>query len=371
MLNVVMNIVFFMQDTGSVFGAERATIDLAAGLKAAGDSVCFFLMEETRLSHQESALQKAISEQGFRAELFAVSGRISWKLSRAVKEAFHRVDGDVLHVIGYKANLHAWMSGVRPVVATVHGWLFRADVKERLYDAIDRWCLRRCDQVICLSLYYQRLLLEAGIAGGRLKLIPSGLKMIPSEPEVDAVRGQKNQPLVFGMMGRFSEEKNHRMFLDAAKSIHHDFPQTRFRIAGQGLLESRLKERAVEAGLSSAVEFCGYMNVNEFMKSIDVYVVCSRIENLPYSILEAMAWARPVIGTRVGGIPDLVNDQVTGYLVESESSDALAGAMREFVSRSADFLAMGDAGRSRLLQAFTLEKSTAMHQDIYRTLVPN
>lgn len=369
MLRVVMNIVFFMQDTGSVFGAERATIDLATGLRAAGDSVRFFLMVETRLSHQESALQKALSEQGFPAELFTVSGRISWKLARAVKASFQRVGGDVLHVIGYKANLHAWLSGVYPVVATVHGWLFRADSKERLYDAIDRWCLRRCARVICLSTFYHQYLLEAGVSANRLALIPSGIGVVPSESELEASKQQINQAPVFGMMGRFSEEKNHQMFLEAAGNIHHDFPEVRFRIAGQGPLEARLKEQAVASGLSTAVDFCGYMDVGAFMRSIDVYVICSKIENLPYSILEAMAWARPVIGTRVGGIPDLIGDHETGRLVESENPDALAAAMREFASRPADCKSLGVAGRLRLLQSFTLEKSTSLHQNAYRTLV--
>jgi len=365
-----MNIVFFMQDTGSVFGAERATIDLATALRSAGTSVCFFLIEETRLSHQESTLQKTIKEKEFSLEIFPVSGRISRALARSVAESYARVGGDVFHVVGYKANLHAWLSGIHPVVATVHGWLFRADMKERLYDAIDRWCLRRCDRVICLSKYYHRYLLASGIASDRLELIPSGLGIIPADDEVDALKRQQGEVLVFGMMGRFSEEKNHRMFLDAAANIHRDFPQVRFRIAGQGPLEARLKEKVISAGLSTAIDFCGYMDVGAFMRSIDVYVICSRIENLPYSILEAMAWARPVIGTRVGGIPDLITDHETGRLVASENIKELTRAMHEIVSRPADCISMGQAGRLRLLQAFTLEKSAARHLEVYRSMLP-
>lgn len=363
-----MNVVFFMQDTGAIFGAERATLDLASGLRDAGVSVRFFLMEETRLAVQSGALQRAMMDGGFSVERFAVSGRLSLKLARSLKGRFQACGGDVLHVIGYKANLHAKLSGIHPVVATVHGWLFRSDLKERIYDAIDRWCLRRCNRVICLSSYYRQYLLQSGIRPDRLKLIPSGLKSIPESHVVDKRRPGMSDALVFGMMGRFSEEKNHRLFLEAAARLHHEFPNCRFRMAGQGPLEAELKRITEDLGLSGVLVFCGYQAVEDFMPSIDVYVICSKIENLPYSILEAMAWARPVIGSKVGGIPDLLIDGVTGRLVDADQVVELADAMKEFAVDPVKCRNLGEAGRARVLHSFTQAKCVAMHQDVYQSL---
>jgi len=362
-----MNIVFFMQDTGAVYGAERATIDLACGLRNAGDTPHFFLMEETRLDHQDPALQNAIRAEGLPYATFNVTGRISRSMARSVRMAFLSMGGDVLHVIGYKANLHAWLSGIRPRIATVHGWLFRNDPKERLYDAIDRWCLNRCDHVICLSSYYEQLLLSRGLERKNITRIPSGLREVPGD---DAVRPRdRHRPFTFGMMGRFSEEKNHRLFLRAAKTVNQQAPEVRFRIAGQGPLEREIRRDADELGLASVVDFCGYTSVNSFMESIDAYVICSKIENLPYSILEAMAWARPVVATKAGGMPDLIEDGKTGCLVDGESEVALSGAMLTLARDSARSIEMGQVGRHRLRSMFTIEKSVAEHQRVYRQML--
>jgi glycosyltransferase involved in cell wall biosynthesis len=360
-----MNIVFFMQDTGAIYGAERATIDLAVGLREAGDTPAIFLIEEARLEGRTSALRLALAAEGLPIESFRIEGRISRTLARSVREAFVRVNGDVLHVIGYKANLHAWLSGIHPVVATVHGWLFRDDLKERMYDAIDRWCLRRCDHVICLSTYYKKLLVKKGVSPSRLSRIPSGLRELPSDDEV-ASSQRMLPPVTFGMMGRFSEEKNHPMFLAAAKLVLARYPDTRFRIAGNGPMEEMLRRLVTESGLSHAVTFCGYCDVASFMPSIDVYVMCSKIENLPYSILEAMAWARPVIGTRVGGVPDLIEDQASGYLVEPGDADALARAMTALVEDPALIHTMGACGREHVRSTFSLTQSVEQHQQVYR-----
>ena len=360
-----MNIVFFMQDTGAVFGAERATIDLAVGLREAGDTPTIFLIEEARLDRLTSALRQALAAERLPVETFRIEGRISRSLARLVREAYARVNGEVLHVIGYKANLHAWLSGIHPVVATVHGWLFRHDFKERLYDAIDRWCLRRCDQVVCLSSYYEKLLRAHGLQAARLTRIPSGLRDVPGEAEVDAAR-RKPPPVTFGMMGRFSEEKNHPLFLAAAKQVLARHPDCLFRIAGQGPLESALRHTVEELGLNTAVEFCGYCDVAAFMTSIDVYAICSKIENLPYSILEAMAWEKPVIGTRVGGIPDLIEDQASGYLVAPDDADTLASAMTALVADPALIRTMGARGRERARTSFALTQSVEQHRQVYR-----
>jgi glycosyltransferase involved in cell wall biosynthesis len=342
-----MNIVFLMQDTGAVFGAERATLDLATGLKQAGDTPVFFLIREERMGEGPSGLRDALEAEGFEVRMFPVAGRLSLPLARAIRRAFAARRGDVLHVIGYKANLHAWLSRVRPVVATVHGWLFRADRKERLYDAIDRWCLKRCDRVICLSSYYESLLLDTGLARARLRRIPSGLRAWP-----DPLPARPQSPFTFGMMGRFSEEKNHTQFIEAARLVHAAHPEARFLIAGQGHGASDIRRQVEQAGLSACMQVTGYQEVAAFMQAIDAYVICSLIENLPYSVLEAMAWARPVLATRVGGLVDLVEDRVTGRLVPACEVEALAAAMMDLCGNTSKAFEWGLAGRRRLLEKF-------------------
>jgi glycosyltransferase involved in cell wall biosynthesis len=236
-----------------------------------------------------------------------------------------------------------------------------------LYDAIDRWCLRRCDRVICLSRHYERLLGDAGIRRDRLVRIPSGLRDLPAS--LPPGSSSPGSPVTFGMMGRFSEEKNHRLFLRAAAKVARERPGTRFLLAGTGPLEERLRAEADRPGLRDSLVFPGYLPVETFMAQIDVYVICSRIENLPYSILEAMAWGKPVIGTHVGGVPDLIIPGKTGFLTPPGDVTDLAGEMMRLVDEPATRAVLGAAGRLRVEQEFSLPVCAERHVSLYRELV--
>lgn len=360
-----MRIVFFMQDTGAVFGAERATLDLAHGLRVAGHCPVFFLIEELRLSDRTGGLREAVEEDGFLLHRFAIAGRFSRSLAHQVGQKFEEIGGEVLHVIGSKANLHAWLSGVHPVVATVHGWLFRNDLKERMFDLIDLWCLKRCDGVICLSSYYEELLLAKGVPRPRLHRIASGLRHVPQASQLVREPSGEGSIMTFGMLGRFSEEKNHGMFIEAAAGIALRFPAVKFVIAGQGHLQNAIEAEVKRKGLSDRMSLLGYMEVNEFMRQIDVYVLCSTIENLPYSILEAMAWSRPVIGTRVGGVPDLVLDRSSGFLVPPLDAKALESAMACFARDPNLSRKFGKKGRAFLESSFSFSHCITKHLAIY------
>jgi glycosyltransferase involved in cell wall biosynthesis len=81
-----------------------------------------------------------------------------------------------------------------------------------------------------------------------------------------------------------------------------------------------------------------------------------------------MAWALPVIGTRVGGIPDLVDDQISGRLVESGNVSGLASAMKNMLDRRQDMVSMGTSGRKKILESFTMVQSVARHRQLYKSI---
>ncbi|MGQ9684591.1 MAG: glycosyltransferase [Anaerolineae bacterium] len=107
------------------------------------------------------------------------------------------------------------------------------------------------------------------------------------------------------------------------------------------------------------------MRRDAFFRRIDVLALCSRTENLPYTILEAMAWSRPVVAARVGGVPDLVEPDKTGLLVEPGDVEAMARAIARLVGDPAWAQSLGAAGRGRLEGRFTLERSVEAHLEMY------
>ena len=364
-----MRIVLLLQDTGKVYGAERATLDLASGLRAAGEEVTLLLIEEARLGPAATGLRDAVAARGLPHRSLRVAGRLSPALVHSLRDALRELRADVLHTTGYKADLHGgWAAGWGrrwPVVSTVHGWLFRDDLKERFYGWLNVQALRRCARVVALSQHYEAMLARRGVARERLVRIPSGLDPSTCPP---GAWPAPDVPYTIGIAGRLSEEKNHDLFLRAARRALDGGAPLRFLVAGDGPLAAPLAARVAELGLASAVTLAGFLPREEFLARVHAVALCSRIENLPYSILEAMAWSRPVLATRVGGLPDLVEDGVTGWLVESDDEAALADRMARLAADPAAARACGAAGRARLDRAFTVRAQVEAHRALYRGL---
>jgi glycosyltransferase involved in cell wall biosynthesis len=355
---------FLLQDTGTIYGAQRATLDVITGLLRAGRvNPRVWLLEETRLRLDRSDFREALRTSGAEITMFPVAGAFSRACVRALREAL-RVQGILLlHSVGPKADLFSCLAARgSPVrhVSTVHGWLFREDWKERLHEAVNRFCLRRCDRVICLSTHYESLLLGHGVRRDRLVRIPSGF----DPAGLDGIFPGAPREYAAGWMGRLSEEKDIGTFLDAVALT----PAGRFLVAGDGPLRPWVESRLREPALSGRVTLAGYLPRADFFRSVGALVMTSRIENLPYTILEAMACRLPVISTRVGGIPDLVEDGVTGLLTPPSDARALADALARVLPDPVLARRLGESGRDRLEREFSPARAIADHERLYAEL---
>jgi len=369
-----MNVLFVMQDTGFAYGAQRATVDLLRGLRADGRvGVKVLLIGETRLRSGVSTVREALDAAGLDHAMVDVGSAFSMKLVRGIRRAVLDSGAKVLHTVGYKANVHGgfacgWGKLV-PQVATVHGWLFRRDLKERFYEWLDLIALRRCARVIVLSRYYEEILKEGGVVPSRIERILSGLDPADLPPRGEAESSRRSDGvLTVGMLGRLSDEKDPFLLLTAARLLKHEGLRIRMLFAGEGALKDALRERAAAEGLSDAVDMPGYMTAEDFFTRVNALVMCSRIENLPYSILEAMAWCRPTLATRVGGIPELVEDRRTGFLFSPGCADELAACLKKYVQRPDLAEVMGSAGRDKLEREFPLAATAGHHADLYAAL---
>lgn len=355
-----------MQGVRALYGAENATLALIAGLRAGGIDVRVIVMDETRLGLRDAPLPAALAARGIPYDEIPVARALDVGLVRGLRRMVAERRIDLLHVLGYKAHLHAALARAAPVVATVHGWLFRADVKERFYGWIEMRLLRRAAAVICLSRFYETYLADHGVPRWRLHRIPNGLErtLLADAPAVPWDGGVRT----FGILGRLSDEKNHEMFLRAAVRVTKARPDIRFVIAGDGPLKGRIEARIAELGLGSVVSVRGFVPADSFFRAVDALVLCSRIENLPMSVMEASARGRPVIATAVGGVPDLVVDGETGLLVRSDEDSALAAAMVRLAGDPGLSTRLGAAGRRHMERGFLLEGAVTAHRTLYSGL---
>lgn len=368
-----MNITFLMQDIGAMYGAERATVDLITCLKKAGEHIHVLLIDEERLGLGQSDLRDALDGSGISCARLPTAAPFSPSLICRIRDAAEESRADVVHAIGPKATFHGFFAirGTRiRLVSTVHGWLFRRDPKERLYEWLEQRILRRFDRVIVLSSYYRNYLIERGFRHEQVVHIPSGLD-VESVVKLDEARQTPASAELFtvGTIGRLSAEKNIEMLLRAARIVMDRGIGARFLMAGKGPERSRLEQLVEGWGLGGSVRLPGYLPVEQFMRQIHVLVQCSRIENLPYSVMEAMAWCRPVVATDVGGLPDLVDEGKTGYLVPSNDHEALANRLCEMSAWPRLVKEMGLGGRRKLETDFGLVRQIERHANLYSELL--
>jgi glycosyltransferase involved in cell wall biosynthesis len=369
-----MKVVLLLQEARSLHGAERATIQLAAGLDAAGVAVRVLLIRETRLGEGTSPLAEALRAV-VPVETISVHGRFSRPAVERIREFMADEKADLLHSTGYKADWHAGIAsrwGVRfPVVSTVHGWLFRRDFKERFFQALNIRALRRFSRVIVLSRYYEEYLRRKGFLPLQLARIPTGMKAEDLARRAEALRLWKPSGGVFtfGFLGRLSEEKDPGMLLRAAARLARDLRHSprpwRVLIAGEGHLRRGVERRIRRMGLSEYVSVAGRMEPEAFFRQVHVLVQCSRVENQPMSVMEAMAWMRPVIATKAGGLPELVWPGETGWLVRRRDARELGRVMKECLIAPDRVRAAGIRGRERLEQEYAFEAMVHDHIGVY------
>ena len=364
-----LSVTFFLQDGPALYGAERVTLSLMTALGGRGVAVDVVFIGETRLGEGADAFSRAAQLAGLPVRRIAVQQRFSPALVAELRRHMRQRPGSILHTVGYKAHLHAVLAsrGVAASVTTIHGWLVRPEFKERCYEWLEVQALRHDEAVICLSRFYEETLLAKGVSRGRLHRIPTGLEA-GSLPTLAQASCWPAGPFTVALVGRLSSEKNHDVFLRALARLRTSGVDLRAVLAGDGPEKSRVAERLRELGLTGAVQMVGYAPMAGVLAAAHAVCLCSRIENLPLSLMEAMAWQRPVVATRVGGIPDVVEDRVTGLLVPDNDDLALADALRALMENPEQARAWGQAGRRRVEQEFVLDRCVERHVELYSQL---
>jgi glycosyltransferase involved in cell wall biosynthesis len=175
-------------------------------------------------------------------------------------------------------------------------------------------------------------------------------------------------PLV-GTVGNFTAKKAHRRLIEAAAQIRAKVPEVKVVLVGHGPLEGSLREQVRASGLEETVVFAGYReDAPRVAAAFDVFVLSSEYEGLPLALLEAMARARPVVATRAGGIPEVVEDGTTALLVPPEDPPAIADAVVKLLADPALRLRLGEGARERAA-LFDIRNAVRRMEQIYERLL--
>jgi len=164
--------------------------------------------------------------------------------------------------------------------------------------------------------------------------------------------------------GRLTRPKGQVYFLKAAQELLKRDLSLSFLIAGSGVLDGKLKGLSRELGIESRVRFLGYQeDLYQIYPQIDLFVLTSLEEGLPNSIMEAMSFGKAVVATDVGGVRELVEDGVTGYVVEPRDVQGIADAIWALINNDSFLKAFGDAGRKKITEQFSMERMVSSLED--------
>lgn len=309
---------------------------------------------------EEGPLLKKVQDQGVSASTVSWTCNFSdpsgvWRFWSWLRK--HRVDIVHLHHGGRAARLISRMAGVGAVVSHVHS---RADEPSGdLAETIDtRWA----DAVVACS---------QAIAGrvntSSAEVIYTGIETdpVPPAPSLSAL------PLRLGVLGRLAPVKNVEAAIIAVSNLAKLGVPVELEIAGTGPLESSLRYLAVHLGIGPRVRFLGWCeNSRGLLASWDLLLMPSLDEGFPQAALEAMAAARPVVASRVGGLCELVVDGTTGRLIPVGDTDALTQCIAQLASDRQELALLGVEGWKRARTCFSLDLMTQRMVQLYDQL-PN
>jgi glycosyltransferase involved in cell wall biosynthesis len=368
-----MTVVLHLRSSGFVGGPEKQILAQARELAAYGCRVFIgsFLQNDEGVALLSAASQQHVDTLAFRC-------RGPWDLSppRQIAAAVSKHGISLICAHDPKASLLGYLAARRAKVAFVawsRGWT-RQTWRVRAYESVHRMLLRRAHLVVAVSKAEARRCHAAGVPSERLRVIPNAVDADPParSPTASLRRelGLSAQSLLALSVGRLSREKGQRFLVDAASMIVRACPDAYVVILGEGPERQRLEQRRDSLGLRDRVLLPGFRSgAAGLMGEADLVVLPSLTEGLPNVVLEAFASGVAIVATHVGGVPELVRDGETGWLVAPSLSDELARAVIDALGNPAERRRRGDAGRQLVRQYYTFPAQAAQTVAAFRDVI--
>lgn len=368
--------VFHLVDSFNVGGTETQAVELALRMPSSTYAITLgVLLAQGPLLERLKGSTVHVEEFHPRGGLDSPAG--FYQILRLA--AFLRREGfEVVHAHDLWSNLMgvpaARLAGVPAIISS------QRDLSQfAWYRGLKRKILRRVQRMSDVLLanatpIRDALIAEEGFSPAKLRVIRNGVDTARIQ------RGKRDRDRLFPGAGTgklvvlvgnmHSDVKGHPWLIAAAPGVLRHFPDTRFVLAGDGESRQVFEKLAEELGVGSSFEFLGRRDdIPDVLASCDIGVLPSRAEGLPNAVLEYMAAGLPVVASRVGGNPELINDDVTGLLVPPQDSSALANALVELMRDEEKRNRIAINGRCLATQDYSFDRLVREVDELYTELL--
>lgn len=299
-----------------------------------------------------------------------------WRLTQLLRQERPAIVHTHTSKAGVLGRLAAWAAGVPTIVHTPHGHVFYGHfgrLRSWIFLQLERALSPLTDRLIGLTEAERRDHLERGVGSPeRFAVIPSGIDL----ERFGRARERRETPewfgcppgsIVVGSIGWLTDIKGHRVLVDAAAAVTRTCPALHVVIVGSGDQQDALERQARELGISDAVHLLGHReDVERCLAGFDCFVLPSFNEGMGRALVEAMAAGLPVIASRVGGIPALIDDGSNGLLVPAGDSGALADAIGLVIHDPERAAQLGRRAAAGLGSTFGIQEMVHAVEAVYR-----
>lgn len=370
----MMQTIFHIIPSLTVGGAERVAMNLLLYHDRTKYNPIAICLESPIGTAYEQRLQSAQIPLYFLGK----GSKASIRVYRQLNRLFHQFRPHVVHthIIGLNYAYPLMIKYRTPVrVHTVH-----SSAPKEMGKRVGKWVRTlafryRLGGVVPVAIAEEvRKTIEQTYGYKNAPLIPNGIPVDEYVPNPErrsewrAQHGLEPNALVITHVGRFVALKNHALLVKAFRHLKAPVPLYLVLVGG-GELEEAVRQQVQTLGLTERVKMLGIRaDVPDILNASDIFVLCSRVEGNPMSVQEAMASGLPIVGTRVGGIPELVEDGVSGLLVPSDDEPALAHALQTLIDQPDQRQQMGKAALQRARTHFDIRNTVRAYENLYEQI---
>ena len=347
-------------------GAENMAVALAGGLPRDTFEAGVVSLYDA----DPGGLEAVLAEQGIRTWHLGKCRGLDVRVSLKLKRVFREFAPDLVHTHSYVLRYVRRAARPATVVHTLHNLAGRDP--DRITAWLNGFAFRRGVVPVAVSGAVARSF-EARYGMAPAATIPNGIDVRRFDRpgarlEWRRAHGFSDTDILIASVARLEPQKDPEALIRAFAAALRAGASCHLLLAGEGSLGNRARECAERCQAAARVHFLGVLSdVRELLGASDLFALASRWEGNPLSVMEAMAARLPVVATAVGGVPELVEDGVTGLLVPPGDAEALERALAALVGDAARRRAMGEAARVRA-SAFSVEAMVAAYSELFLRL---